>query len=81
MTPTSTIKGFYIPSEPEPESANPGVAVIATPEAKPKLKVHKPEPKPDPLTDDFELDEELLAEMFANLASHGMTLEDLITGT
>jgi hypothetical protein len=45
----------------------------------PKLKVHQPEPesKALALVDDIEFDEAMLAKMFANLAAHGMTLQDL----
>jgi hypothetical protein len=57
--------------------------VAAEPETGPvRLKAYEPDPvpeKPDVLTEVElpEFDEELLAMMFANLASHGMTLQDL----
>ena len=56
-------------------------------EVKPTLKVHRPEPVPapkardpfDPLDglDDLVFDDEKLAAMMANMASHGMTAEDI----
>ena len=52
-------------------------------EAKPKFRVHKPEPEPlpppksDDLFDGIVLDEALLSTMMANLASHGMSIDDL----
>ena len=58
-------------------------------EAKPKLRVHKPEPEPvpalkardpfDPLDglDDLVFDDAKLAAMMANMASHGMSHEDI----
>jgi hypothetical protein len=57
--------------------------VAAEPETGPvRLKVCEPDPvpeKPDVLTEVElpEFDEALLAKMFANLASHGMTLQHL----
>jgi hypothetical protein len=43
------------------------------------LKVYEPEPQPEELAEVGlpEFDEALLAKMFANLAAHGMTLQDL----
>jgi hypothetical protein len=43
------------------------------------LKVRHPDPEPEALSvvDDIEFDETLIAKMFANLAAHGMTLQDL----
>ena len=48
-------------------------------DGKPNLKVHQPEPekKVHAVVDDIEFDEMLLAKMFANLAAHGVTLQDL----
>ena len=45
----------------------------------PKLKVHQPEPekKVHAVVDNIEFDETLIAKMFANLAAHGMALQDL----
>ena len=57
--------------------------VAAEPETAPvRLKVYEPDPvpeTPDVLTEVElpEFDEALLAKMFANLASHGMTLQHL----
>jgi hypothetical protein len=48
---------------------------------RPKLKVHQPEPEPvnrvHAVFEDIVFDDVLIAKMMANLASHGMTLEDI----
>ena len=54
--------------------------VAPAPKRKPKLKVVRPEPEPEPDLGDIGtpvFTEELIAQMFANLAAHGMTLQDL----
>ena len=61
----------------EPE---PPVAAESEPAPKPRLRVHRPESEPQSVVDadlEIEFTENLLAKMFANLAAHGMTLEDL----
>ena len=51
---------------------------ISEPDSHPaELKTHKLEPEPVPTVEGLVFDEELIAKMFANLAAHGMTLEDL----
>ena len=53
--------------------------VALAPKRKPKLKVVMPEPEPEPDFGDIGtpvFTEELIAKMFANLAAHGMTLQD-----
>lgn len=49
---------------------------------RPNLKVHQPEPEPAPKkvygqVDDDIFDDALLAKMMANLASHGMSADDI----
>ena len=55
------------------------VDVVTPVKSTPNLKVHQPksEKKVDEVVDDINFDETLLAKMFANLAAHGMTLQDL----
>src|SRR5262249_11120761 len=81
------------PELPKPKSgwdlvtSRPGAVVEPEPKrktkaAEPQLKVVRPVPEPEPAPgpDPVEMPvftEELIAKMFANLAAHGMTLQDL----
>jgi hypothetical protein len=83
--PAPAASGVVVQLGPEPEAepqAQPAPLVEPEPKpepkAKPKLKVVRPEPEPAAPDPDMPVfTEELIAKMFANLAAHGMTLQDL----
>jgi hypothetical protein len=60
---------------------NDGKAEPKTKPERPNLKIHQPEPEPvnkvHAVFEDIVFDDVLIAKMMANLASHGMTLEDI----
>ena len=56
-----------------------GEDVVMPVKTTPNLKVHQPksEKRVDEVVDDIEFDDTLIAKMFANLAAHGMKVQDL----